>query len=80
MSSNLILPVSLAVIALLIADNMDTVRDLSSENPGEVKLAFDEASIKSFEHRERYMHIMSRFAYCFVNVASKVFLFKETAY
>ena len=77
MSKNLILPICLVVISILFANTMDTVRDLDSENPAQVKSAIDLISLKSFAHRERYMHIMSRLAYCFVNVASKVFMFKE---
>ena len=80
MTSNLFLPIGLAVASLLLAYTMDTVHDVNSQNPMQVKSAIDETSLKAFMHRERYMHLMSRLAYCFVNVASKVFMFKESAF
>ena len=75
MSKNLYLPLILCVVSIVMAENFDTHKDSS-----EVRFEVDEVSgLKSFEYRERYMHIMSRFCLSFVNVASKVFLFKEAA-
>ena len=60
---------------MVLAENFDTNKDLS-----QVRFVVDEVSgYKSFENRERYMHIMSRFCLACVNVVSKVFLFKEAA-
>ena len=74
MSRSLLLPIILCIVSMVLAENFDLERDSA------IKLQIDEVSgTKSFEHRERYMHVMSRFCLAFVNVGSKVFLFKEAA-
>ena len=65
----------LAIISMILAENFDIEKSGSA-----IDLVTDEVSgTKSFENKERFMHIMSRFSLAFVNVASKVFLFKEAA-
>ena len=78
MSSGLILPLILAVLSILMADNLDTIR--TGKTLDIVEMVSDGNGIEQTGHREWYMYIMSRFCYCFVNVAIKVFLFKQAAF
>lgn len=59
------------------AENLDVERS-SGSNTFSLKVD-DVTGTKSFEHRERYLHLLSRFCLAFVNVGSKVFLLKEAA-
>ena len=77
MSRSLLLPIILCIVSMVLAENFDLERD---ETNAAIKFQIDEVSgTKSFEYRERYMHVMSRFCLAFVNIGSKVFLFKEAA-
>jgi len=74
----LYLPFALAIVSLVIADNFETVR--TGEFVRDMQMVPRSEGMLSFAHRERYMHVLSRFSYCFVNVAAKMYLFKEAAF
>ena len=72
MSRSLLLPLILAFLSIVLSENFDITRD---ENA--FKIEVDEVQgPKSFETKDRYMHVMSRFSLAFINVGSKVFLFR----
>ena len=79
MSTRLLLPVILCVVSICISDNLDTYR--TGDVPyTTVKMQEDRNGFEFFSRKERYMHIMSRLCFCFVNVASKMFLLKGAAF
>ena len=79
MSASLYLPVILCVVSIVMAEHLDTNR--TGEGPfTTVQMKRDKAGTDSFSNKERYMYVMSRMCFCFVNVASKIFLFKGAAF
>ena len=68
MKYRLILPLILCVISIFLSENVGLF---------EQGLVWKSAGLQSYTSQERYMYVMSRVCYCFVNVASKLFLFKE---
>ena len=75
MRANLYLPVILSIVSIVFAEHFDTTRE-----DNQVHMQVDSKGIDSFSGKERYMYAMSRFAFCFVNVAAKLFLFKGAAF
>ena len=76
MSRSLLLPLILAFVSIVLSENFDVLR----EDGNAFKIEVDEVQgPKSFETRDRYMHVMSRFSLAFINVGSKVFLFRQAA-
>ena len=76
MSTSLYLPIILCVASILIAENLEVKRKSESDT---IEFKTDDTGLNTFQYRERYMHLMSRFSICFVNVATKHFLFKTAA-
>ena len=71
MRLRLILPIILCLISIYLSEHLE----LSSYN-----ISRNIAGRQNYRLKERYMYLMSRFCFCFVNVASKLFLFKEAAF
>ena len=71
MRIRLILPLILCLLAIYVSEHLDLV---------DKSIAVDTSGRKQYRLKERYMYLMSRFCFCFVNVGSKLFLFKEAAF
>ena len=67
----LVLPITLCLLAIYVSEHLEYVdRELQVNVTGR----------EQYILKECYMYLMSRFCFCFVNVASKLFMFKETAF
>jgi len=71
---SLILPIVLCLLSIYFVDHLK----LDMRDPLPVFIP-NVAGRQAFSQAEPYMYIMSRICYCFVNVASKLFIFKEQA-
>ena len=71
MKHRLILPLILCLVSIYFSEHVGLF---------EQGLVRESAGLQSYTSKERYMYVMSRICFCFVNVATKLFLFKEQAF